>query len=104
MNNQQAIEVLSDFDKQVAAKADGVYQANIGKMACDLAIVALKKQIPKKPEQGEPYNWIDSVRVGRRYKNVKKTSYSHACPNCGGTVAQLSGGYCSKCGQAIDWS
>lgn len=43
MNNQQAIEVLSDFDKQ-------------------------------------------------------------ACPNCGDTVAQLRGGYCSKCGQAIDWS
>lgn len=43
MNNQQAIEVLSDFDKQASAKADGAYQSTIGKMACDLAIVALKK-------------------------------------------------------------
>lgn len=65
---------------------------------------AREEQTPKKPVQGKPYDWIDFVRVGRRYRNVKKTSYSHACPNCGDTVVELRGVYCSKCGQAIDWS
>lgn len=72
--------------------------------AFEMAIAALEKQIPKKPEQGEPFSWIDSVKVGRRWKEVRKTSYGHACPNCGKSVAKLNGEYCSKCGQAIDWS
>ena len=41
MNENEAIEVLKDFDKQVTAKADGAYQTDAGKMACDTAIKAL---------------------------------------------------------------
>ncbi len=67
------------------------------------SIPALEKQIQKKPVQGEPFNWVDSVKIGRKYKEVKKTSYGHACPVCGNSVAQLSNKYCSKCGQALDW-
>ena len=43
MTEKEAIEVLKDFDKQVSAKADGAYQTNIGKMACDIAIKALEE-------------------------------------------------------------
>ena len=43
MNENEAIEVLKDFDKQVTAKADGAYQSTIGKMACDTAIRALEE-------------------------------------------------------------
>lgn len=43
MTEQEAIWVLKDFDKQVAAKADGAYQSTIGKMACDVAISALEE-------------------------------------------------------------
>ncbi len=65
---------------------------------------AMEKQRAKRPVQGELFNWIDSVKVGRRYKEVRKTSYGHACPNCGKSIAKLSNECCSKCGQAIDWS
>lgn len=65
---------------------------------------ARERQRAKKPVQGEPFSLIDSVKVGRRWKEVRKTSYGHACPNCGKSVAKLNGEYCSKCGQAIDWS
>lgn len=104
MTNNEAIEVLNNFDMQASAKADGAYQSTIGKMACDIAVAAIEKQIPKKPAQGEPYTWIDSVKVRGRYKEVKKTSYGHACPNCGNSVAKLRGEYCSDCGQRLDWS
>lgn len=43
MTEQEAIEVLSDFDKQVSAKADGAYQSTIGEMACKVAINALEE-------------------------------------------------------------
>lgn len=43
MNENEAIEVLKDFDKQVTAKADGAYQSTVGKMACDTAIKALEE-------------------------------------------------------------
>ena len=48
MDNQSAIQILKDFDSQVSVKADGAYQTTVGKMACDLAVAALEKQIPKK--------------------------------------------------------
>ena len=43
MTESEAIRVLKDFDAQVTAKADGAYQTNIGKMACDVAIKALEE-------------------------------------------------------------
>lgn len=43
MTESEAIRVLKDFDAQVTAKADGAYQTNIGKMACDAAIKALEE-------------------------------------------------------------
>lgn len=43
MTEKEAIEVLKDFDKQVKAKADGVYQTNIGVEACNIAIKALEE-------------------------------------------------------------
>lgn len=52
-----------------------------------LAIEALEKQIPKKP-------------------NAKRNEA--ICPNCGQTLTELFGftitiPYCDRCGQAIDW-
>lgn len=43
MTENEAIEVLKDFGKQVTAKADGAYQTDVGKMACDTAIKALEE-------------------------------------------------------------
>lgn len=61
------------------------------------------KQNAKKPEKGEPYQWIDSVRVKGKYRDVRKTSYGHACPNCGKRVVKDMN-FCRSCGQHIDWS
>lgn len=41
MTENEAIEVLNNFDMQVSAKADGAYQTTIGEMACKVAVKAL---------------------------------------------------------------
>lgn len=64
---------------------------------------AVEKQRAKKPLQGEPYTWISSVRIKGRYRDVRKTSYHHVCPNCGENVA-MDMRCCKNCGQYIDWS
>ena len=43
MTEQEAVEILKDFDKQVSVKADGAYQSTIGEMACKVAINALEE-------------------------------------------------------------
>ncbi len=43
MTENEAIEVLKDFGKQVSVKADGAYQSTIGEKACDVAIKALEE-------------------------------------------------------------
>lgn len=60
MNENEAIEVLKDFDKQVTAKADGAYQTDAGKMACDTAIKALVEV--------QQYRQIDTVEECRAAK------------------------------------
>lgn len=85
MTEQQAIEILKDFDKQISAKADGAYQSTIGKMACDIAIKALKKQIPKK-----------TVRVG------DSRNETDGCSVCKTEFYQKEE-FCFRCGQAINW-
>ena len=64
---------------------------------------ARERQKGKKPLQGEPYTWISSVRIKGRYRDVRKTSYHHICPNCRENVA-MDMNCCKYCGQAIDWS
>jgi len=51
--------------------------------AITMAIEALEKQIPKKPEQ-----------TVERFK----------CPNCGGWAGFSTYRHCMSCGQKIDWS
>ena len=43
MTENEAIEVLKDFGKQVSVKADGAYQSTIGEKACNVAIKALEE-------------------------------------------------------------
>lgn len=63
---------------------------------------ARERQRAKKPLKGEPYTWTSSVRVRGRYRDVRKTSYHHVCPNCGENVA-MDMSCCKHCGQVIDW-
>lgn len=52
------------------------------KKSYNLAIEALKKQIPKKPKLSE---------------------YDYSCPNCEFEYL-INEKYCSNCGQKLDWS
>ena len=53
--------------------------------ARDLAIMALEKQVPKKPLEETKF-----------YGNGK-------CPTCGAVFMDKSTKYCGNCGQALDW-
>ena len=103
LDNKQAIEVLTDKNTHIGTTKclDDTWEKL--QPAIDLAVAALEKQVPKKPLQGEPFYWIDSVKVRGRYKDVRKKAYKHVCPTCGKNVAKLIDEHCSKCGQAIDW-
>ena len=61
----------------------------------ELAIKALEKQIPKKPEI-----WGDGYADGQLVYD------SYDCPNCGKTyeLDYDDYDYCPKCGQKFDWS
>ena len=62
--------------------------------AVDMAISALEKQIPKKPED------LQLVKNAAGYT----FSRSGKCPCCGETVEYYCNSWvCDLCGQAIDW-
>ena len=131
MTPEEAIEILGDFGKQAKAKADGAYQTNVGKMACDMAIEAIKeiqqyrkigtveecreaveKQKPKRPvwKKGSSIICKDYADGHGEVEESKWADW--VCPNCGWFVGeqyiprrrnQQKSNYCSRCGQAIQW-
>ena len=62
MTENEAIEVLKDFGKQVSVKADGAYQSTIGKKACDVAIRSLKKVAREHKGMELTDYWWDAFR------------------------------------------
>ena len=80
MTNEEAIEVI---------KHGCIYRDRRGGEALEVAISALKKQIPKPP--------------------TKTKNSTLLCPNCGEYVGyvdaevDIRADYCNFCGQAIDW-
>lgn len=95
--NEETIKRLKEMFPKGLCEDDEYKMAQV-------AINALEKQIPKKPMHGEPFLWIDTVKVRGRNKEVRKKSYRHICPCCGKGVAMLSNVFCNHCGQSIDWS
>lgn len=63
MTPEEAIEILKDFEKQVAAKAGGAYQSTIGNMACKFAIEAIKEV--------QQYREIGTVEECRDARNMQ---------------------------------
>lgn len=61
---------------------------------CNLAIEALEKQLPKKPEMRITYNDFDGRLI----------CYKGFCPSCGGVVESYRNESCHHCTQMIDWS
>lgn len=116
MTENEAVEVLKDFGKQVSVKADGAYQSTIGKKACDVAINALE-EVQKYRAIGTP----EECRSAMEKQSAKKVisfdynngTVNYGCPVCkrkiiskidgkwcGGTFNE----YCDRCGQKLDWS
>ncbi len=106
MTENEAIEVLKDFDKQVTAKADGAYQSTIGKMACDRAIKALE-EVQQYRKIGTPEECRAAMEKQTAKKAITYRGTNRAdCPACGATVRGIDapfGNWCSKCGQRLDW-
>ena len=92
MTESEAIKILNAFPKE-----DEMYDA------AQMAINALEKQIPKKPNKTIDSSW-----------GVKKEV--HVCPVCDYYLTEVhfiapqkiesnkKTTYCETCGQAIDWS
>lgn len=66
------------------------------------AIVALEKQIPKKPQ------YVDTRfrHHGRKISDGSSLDKCYKCPNCNGHIFHVfdSEKCCKYCGQALDWS
>ena len=89
MTNEEAIEMLKQWNEDLSEFDDEKEGIECHK----LAISALKKQIPKKPDENR-YPWA-------------------ICPSCGGSVyidkvqehiMNNENTYCEHCGQTLDWS
>lgn len=76
MKENEAIEVLKDFGKQVSVKADGAYQSTIGEKACDIAIKALKEiQKYRKIEKDLKENYHANVDIPLLMKHFIETVF-----------------------------
>lgn len=123
MTENEAIEVLKDFGKQVSVKADGAYQSTIGEKACDVAIKALK-EIQKYREIGT----VEVCRMAVRKQTARRALHPgcydkdgiwhewngingkpyELCPSCGVNLCcemplDIKPKYCKNCGQKLDW-
>ena len=85
MTPQEAIEIIND----VTWEDNGRHYGKIPS-ARELAISALEKQIPQKPN-------IHGYREGREINTI-----SYTCPNCNKHIGREN--HCKHCGQALDRS
>ena len=81
---ENAIATLETMKKQFLGETRNVI---------DVAINALEKQIPKKPEN-KKYSFYP-------HSNLLKSKYGE-CPVC--KTIQADDEYCANCGQKLDWS
>ena len=96
MTNDEAIKAI-EVVRNVILKDPSWLKSFVDKVneGCDMAINALKKQIPVKPVKSK------KERYGMGY-----VYHDWVCPSCGKFLAyepEESGCHHCKCGQAIDW-
>lgn len=94
MTESEAIEWIKELRDSEEIR-EFYYVENFIK-ACDMAIQALEKQIPKKPTPIDYEKYIDVIN------NARSLRGAYWCPNCKHVVK--SGSFCSDCGQKLDWS
>lgn len=108
MMENEAIEVLKDFDKQVSVKADGVYQSTIGEKACDVAINALE-EVQKYRAIGTPEECRTAMEKQKKKNPIRLDKCT--CPSCGTynevwkkrrNTLPSDVVHCWHCGQAVE--
>ena len=87
MTAQEAISRIQDHN-EVHSRAEKHFAIRITE-ALNMAVEALKKQIPKKTIRRQP---VGNGTVVYGY-----------CPICGDATSNFRA-FCSECGQALDWS
>ena len=88
MTREEAIEIIKRVD----------ICANAAETARDMAIDALKKQMPQKPI---PHK-VDATAIIIGSTTWCKGTTVHKCPCCSSFISKLYS-FCFKCGQAFDW-
>lgn len=89
------LEDLKSDRESFYGEDDEIYRADA--QACDNAIAALEKQLPKQPEMKSMQGFTQQV------------SSQLCCPNCRNPVInywnkKINPPHCMICGQALDWS
>lgn len=98
MTTNEAINLLDE----VKTIDDSMFQYSTAYMkALDMAIYALKKQIPKKPYKDHD---SDLEYIGRLKCPNCQTILGHFNDRTGYVGKQINLFYCSGCGQKLDWS
>lgn len=70
---------------------DPIGKREIHDESIELAVDALRKQIPKKA-------------VGNHYAHMRCPACNHRIPSGGGSSSRRRDNWCNYCGQKIDWS
>ena len=97
MTESEAIKKLKDILGECTESEVAVcYVTDVDAPALEMAINALKKQIPKKPTPIDYEKYMDTV------KNALFLKGAYWCPNCKHVVK--CGTYCSDCGQKLEWN
>ena len=95
MTAQEAIEILKH-------EHDYAQLLSYVNEALKMAIPALDKQIPKKPQ------YVDTRfrHHGRKISDGSSLDKCYKCPNCNSHIFHVfdSEKCCKYCGQALDWS
>lgn len=92
MNNEEAMVELHECLNSIRLQSNSSVLLNY-KKALVLAIQALRKQIPMKPN-----NIKDILDFSGKYYTTRGD-----CPVCGRERVFISDSYCDNCGQKLDW-
>ena len=100
MKENEAIEKLKNMRlfMQIEDKSNDCKFTEDDYRANEMAIKALKKQIPRKPRKTDSY------------RGVLKRVYAYVCPTCGNVCLEKymnerqNTMFCWNCGQKLDWS
>lgn len=105
--NKQEIDRIECAIRHIESSLD------VDPWACEIAVEAMRKQIPQKPVMG--YAFPEKIReVMKRTDPEKAQTKTDCCPVCGITLGvskfvQAQSGlrfgdlHCKRCGQAIEW-